>query len=137
MNKELTLKERLHDLNYVLTNEEIEELADICGEHGNSWCPLVEFFNDIFFNENKDYNKNQAFKDLWLIALIVLDKEEELKAFEIIKKKFVIPAYIKNTENVEKYNKRLRKITFRKDYQKRALTKEEYDLLKEVLNNGD
>lgn len=59
--------------------------------------------------------------------------EKELKAFEIIKEKSVIPAYIVNTKNVEEYNKLLKEITFRKDWLERILTQEEFDLLKEVL----
>ena len=60
-----------------------------------------------------------------------LEKQDEI--LRIIKEKFVIPAYIWNSENVEKYNKWLKQITFRKDFNVRKLTQEEYDLLKEVL----
>lgn len=86
-------------------------------------------------NEDLERLKNQRMfvSDLGQCEIKPLFDEETKKALEIIKEKFVIPAYIMNTENVEEYNKWLRKITFRKDYQKRALTKEEYDLLKEVL----
>ena len=64
----------------------------------------------------------------------VADKiAKQLKALEIIKKKMVIPTYIVNTENVKEYNKWLKGITFRKDWLKRVLTQEEYDLLKEEL----
>lgn len=58
---------------------------------------------------------------------------KELEALEIIKEKMVIPAYIVNTKNVEEYNKWLKGTTFRKDWLKRALTQEEYELLNEVL----
>lgn len=58
---------------------------------------------------------------------------ENIKALKIIKEKMVIPAYIINTKNVEEYNKWLKQDTFRKEWLKRMLTQEEYDLLKEVL----
>ena len=59
--------------------------------------------------------------------------ETALKALEIIKDKMVIPVYIMNAENVEEYNRQLKQITFKKDYEVRKLTKEQFDLLKEVL----
>lgn len=80
MNKELeALEERLHEPSYVLSCKEINELRNLCYENSNSWCPLSDFFNDICLNKSKTYNKNQAFKDLWLIALIVLDKLKEMQ----------------------------------------------------------
>lgn len=200
MSKEL--EEKLHDLSYVLSCEEINELKTLCYENSNSWCPLSDFFNDIYLNKSETYNKNQAFKDLWLIALIVLDKlkkmqedkemlnifknaltierdippeleikesekgcsyvfkeavkihenrieemlkkslrewvlknafPKELKALDIIKKKRVDVCWI-----IEMKNKTLEDYNGTHVYE---LTKEEYDLLKEVLclerwNNG-
>lgn len=67
--------EILHDLNKVLTKAEIEELRDICYTKGNSWCPIAEFFNDIE-KAGQHYDKNQAFKDLWLIVNLILDIKE-------------------------------------------------------------
>ena len=77
--------ERLHDLDTVLTYEEIEELRNICYQHGNSWCPISDFFNDIERTKNANYNKNQAFKDLWLIVNIILEKEKKLKDYQEIR----------------------------------------------------
>ena len=59
--------------------------------------------------------------------LIVIEKE--LKALEIIREKYVDVAVLKNTENVEQYNNTI--LLFFKC--SKELTKEEYDLLKEVL----
>ena len=56
---------------------------------------------------------------------------KKLKALEIIKEKFVIPAYVRNAKTMEEYNKQLKQTTFRKDYECRKLTQEEYDSLKE------
>ena len=106
--------ERLHDLDTVLTYEEIEELRNICYENGNSWCPISDFFNDIERNTNKNYNKNQAFKDLWLIVNIILEKQKKHQALEFIKKcPFDLLEWTKNYDNVNETNY--------------------YELLKEVL----
>ena len=126
MSKELTaLEEKLHDLSYVLSSREINELGHLCFEHSNSGCPLNAFFNDIRFNDSKTYDKNQAYKDLWLIALIVLGKKKSLKALEIIKKKGVNLYKLKICDSVEEYNKLCNSALL--------LNQEEFDLLKEVL----
>lgn len=142
MSEELeALEERLHDLSYVLSCKEIDELRNLCYEHSDSWCPLSSFFNDIDLNESETYNeKNQAFKDLWLIALIVLDKKKELEALEIIKKKEVnvyMLLYYFRYSSYEEYTNDFKKIN-RGDYDfpnlgHKLLTQEEYNLLKEVL----
>lgn len=120
------LEEKLHDLSYVLSREEINELRSLCYEHSNSWCPLSDFFNDIYLNKSETYNKNQAFKDLWLIVLIVLDKKKELKALQIIKEKRVdVNCFL--IYDLERYNSLIAKNEFMK------LIQEEYDLLKDVL----
>lgn len=60
--------EYLHNLDTVLSDKEIEELCDICYEVGNSWFPVSDFFNDIRNTTNPAYDKNRAYKDLWLIV---------------------------------------------------------------------
>lgn len=133
MNKELTpLEERLHDLSYVLSYEEIEELRNLCYEHSNSWCPLSDFFNDVELNKSETYNKNQAYKDLWLIALIVFDKKKELKALEIIKREpsaviEIITTYDTWKEYIKDYPISDKKIWHI------IKNESEFDLLKEVL----
>lgn len=59
--------------------------------------------------------------------------EKSLKAFEIIKVKEVDWFSIKYTTSVELYNYRMKTSGF--TYAHRLLTKEEYDLLKEELDN--
>lgn len=54
--------------------------------------------------------------------------ERELKAFETIDKKSVIVELVRKTDNVEDYN-----FASRDDNYAIALTREEYDLLKEAL----
>jgi len=56
---------------------------------------------------------------------------KELEAFKKFKEKLVIPAYILNAKTVEEYNRDLKQTTFRKDYERRKLTQEEFDSLKE------
>lgn len=108
----------------------LEALNIIKKNKGQAFCEAYKTPIDIIETALKDYEKKtklaKEYKDVNNVA-------KRLKALEIIKEKFVIPAYIMNTENVGEYNKWLRKITFKKDYQKRVLTQEEYDLLKEVL----
>ena len=94
-------------------------------------------------DEHEKVFKKYDIDDNWLEPALYVIKNhfpidteiqlKKLKALEIIKEKSVIPAYIVNTKNVEQYNKWLKEITFRKDWLKRILTEEEYDILKEVL----
>ena len=122
--------EKLYDLNTVLTALEIEELRELCYELGNSAFPIDVFFNDIERNKSENYNKNQAYKDLWLVVLYFLECEKKLKALEIIKNKQIsVDEFIrcckKESNPLEDYN------DFAGD--ENALTQQEYNLLKEVL----
>ena len=81
MDKELL--ERLHDVDYVITSKEIKDLQDICYGYGNSYFPIDMFFNDIRNISSEQFNKNQAYKDLYLIILYFdyyFRKSEEVEA---------------------------------------------------------
>ena len=117
--------ERLYDLRTILTKEEIEELRRLCYEYGNSMCPISDFFNDIEQNTSPTYDKNQAYKDLWLIVLILLDYLKENAVLRIIKEKSVDIIALRISETLEQYNC--------KEDGRTPLEKEEYKMLKEVL----
>ena len=64
------------------------------------------------------------------IKITNLEDEKKLKALEIIKEKEVDIYGIKNSENVYDYNSGIEN---ENNFENKLLTKEEYDLLKEVL----
>lgn len=100
------LAERLHNLDTVLSFEEIEELRKLCYEYGNSWCPISDFFNDIERTTSPSYNKNQAYKDLWLIVLIIIDKSKELERYNLIKKVLDgATVYVKDGKTISGFDK--------------------------------
>lgn len=79
------------------------------------------------YEQNEDFSKdalNYAF-------LNEQDKIKKFKAFEIIKNKKVNVYWIWLSADVEKYNDVMNKIFI--DTQNYILTKEEYELLKEIL----
>lgn len=75
---------------------------------------------DIIEKELKDYEKVKN-GDLFKLA------EKNLKVLEIIKEKGIVVQFIKETNSVEQYNAVISGLLLK------PLTKEEYDLLKEVL----
>ena len=84
--------------------------------------------------KNANYDKNQAFKDLWLIVNIILEKEKKLKAFEIINKKEVNIAVLKICFTLKEYNRYILNNYLNKEIvEELSLTQEEFDLLKEEL----
>lgn len=70
---------KLLDRGYVLSKEELKELQDYCYSNGCSFFPVNMFFNDIRDNKEKNFDKNQAYKDLWAI---ILTTEDDRKAAE-------------------------------------------------------
>ena len=126
--KELTLLEAFEKVKDRLEIWDCSEESN-WEEYGTGYYECEEEL-DIIENALKDYERRlslaKEYKDVNNVA-------KRLKALEIIKNKFVIPAFIMNSENVEEYNRELKQITFRKDYEIRKITQEEYDLLKEVL----
>jgi len=129
--------DKLFDLNTVLTELEIEELRELCYDIGNSAFPIDMFFNDIERNKSENYNKNQAYKDLWLVVLYFLENEKKIEALSIIKEKkvnvglFLIGYKALDYQNYEEHLELGFQII--KQVSEKPLTQEEYDLLKEVL----
>lgn len=70
---------KLLDRGYILSKEELKELRDYCYSNGCSFFPVNTFFNDIRDNKEKNFDKNQAYKDLWAI---ILTTEDNRKAAE-------------------------------------------------------
>lgn len=70
---------KILDKNYKLSDEEIKELQNYCYENGCSFFPVSDFFNDIRDNKDKNYDKNQAYKDLWAIILTTEKSREAAK----------------------------------------------------------
>lgn len=62
--------EKIHNPRYVLSDYEIFILNEICLDFSNSYRPFHDFFNDIFYTSRKSFNKNQAFKDFFMIMCI-------------------------------------------------------------------
>lgn len=121
--------EHLHKIETVLTEGEIEELKNLCYEYGNSWLPLADFFNDIRDNREKGFNKNQAYKDLWLIVNFILDGIDKSDKLSLAIRKNVDFALIRHAKTVEEYNSNI-------SYEltsERTLKKEEFDTLKEEV----
>ena len=121
--------EKLHNQETKLTSEEIEKLQNLCYEYGNSWLPLADFFNDIRDNKDKDYDKNQAYKDLWLIVNFVLDGFERGEKISLSVNKNVDFALIRHAKTVEEYNSNV-------SYEltsERELTNEEFETLKKTI----
>lgn len=82
--------ERLLDPSTVLTYEEIEELQSLCYEHGNTCFPIDMFFNDIRDNKSPTFQKNQAYKDLWIMMNVYLELFEEHEVFKILQRRAMI-----------------------------------------------
>lgn len=136
MDNELIYK--MHDLSYKITDKEIKDLQELCYSYTNSYFPIGDFFNDIR-DSGPHFNKNQAYKDLYLIILhfdYYYKKSNE--GVEIIKEKEVdcntLMFYLKKFNEIghidyafDSYN------DYAKDSDKPQLTKEQFELLKEVL----
>ena len=67
MNNELI--SRLHSVDYQITKKEIDDLRKLCYENSCSYTPFDSFFNDVERIKDPNYNRNQAYKDLYLIVL--------------------------------------------------------------------
>ena len=121
--------EHLHETETILTEREIEDLKNLCYEYGNSWLPLADFFNDIRDNREEGFNKNQAYKDLWLIVNFILDGINKSDKLSLATRKNVDFALIRHAKTVEEYNSNV-------SYEltsERTLEKEEFDTLKGEL----
>jgi len=87
MNEELISK--LHEPSYVMTQKEIDDLQELCYSNTNSYFPIGDFFNDIRDTSVPGFNKNQAYKDLYLIMLHFNYYYEKSSVQDIIKEHFV------------------------------------------------
>lgn len=117
-----------------MTSKEIEELRNKLLFISNSEFPLIDFFNDIAMNTNEKFNKDRAYEDLKKIADLFIyyhNKTIKLeKVVEILKTKNISISDIKTSKNVTDYNSRIIL-----NYSKNKLTREEWNLLKEVFND--
>lgn len=55
-----------------------QELQDKIYSMSNSFLPLDVFFNDIRDNTADNYNKEQAYKDIEIIADFIIDLQSQL-----------------------------------------------------------
>ena len=137
-----------------------EKLRERCYEMGNSQLPLDAFFNDIRDNKAPNFNKAEAYADLEKIVDYIAKLQDEnrelrksIKSWnenagnqlrEILKLKNVIDILVDEldiklvtsifADELGDYY-----LEFKIDTNKRILrkiTKEKYELLKEVLGNG-
>lgn len=136
-----------------MNSKEIEELREKVYEMSNSMLPLNTFFNDIRDNPNENYDKELAYNDLSIIVDYIiyirnrLEKlEEELKNAN----KFIFNAgqqQAKSDSIIELVKLLNISVLEEKEddelcYQiycngnKAYITKEEYELLKEVFEDG-
>lgn len=118
--------EKLYDLNTVLTELEIEELRELCYDIGNSAFPIDIFFNDIERNKSENYNKNKAYKDLWLVVLYFLECEKKLDGFSLIKRKKINIKRLLQCDTAFQYNYAINE-------ESRHLDEIQFIFLKEVL----
>lgn len=121
--------EKLHKIETVLTDSEIIELRNICYSEGNTFFPIDTFFNDIRDNREEGFDKNQAYKDLWLIVDLFQYVHRKAEAFDIIKNKqvdmglFTTSAFLSEHKTPDAYN-------FTISNKARNLTQEEWDVLR-------
>lgn len=115
-----------------MTSKEIEELREKVYEMSNSMLPLNMFFNDIRDNPNENYDKELAYNDLMLIVDYIIymrNKLEKLeKANDILKDKILIYQFDNVVDNSIFY-------TLETNYPNKTISKEECELLREVLRN--
>lgn len=107
---------------YELDNNEIKELREICYGYG-CVLPLTEFFNDIEHNRQENYNKKQAYKDLAYLVQYIQKLEKDLEALELLKNF--------DFEFTDEGNNDISAVSNTQV----LFTREEYELLKEVLKN--
>lgn len=117
-------------------NAELEALRQRIYNISNSYFPLDSFFNDICNIEDKDYDKEQAYKDIEKICSLFekllkdQERKEKLeKALNIFKYKIVNPYLVKFYKTVEAYNANRTKTCYMYD----ELTETEFNLLKEIM----
>lgn len=72
---ELNLNDYIEYANYEMSNEDIDELREICYMRGSD-IPLAEFFNDIEQNRDPRYNKKHAYKDLAVLVQYIMKLED-------------------------------------------------------------
>lgn len=79
-----------------------KELQDKIYSMSNSFLPLDVFFNDIRDNPVENYNKEQAYKDIEIIADFIIDLQSQLdqqKAMWNELKEWVKKAFLRNENN--------------------------------------
>ena len=113
MNEELTPLEAIFLLKSNMTNAE---------------CIRFGEYVHIIETALKDYDEIKKEKLLLSAVRDLPNLFKKLKALEIIKEKGVNIYFLKNTDNVDEYNELIQP-----HFGMKALTQEEYDLLKKVL----
>lgn len=78
-------KNQALDFDYVMTKEEIEELGENIYDESTSLFPLNTFYNDIRGSKNPSFDKNKAYKDLWLIYDLFMYYKEKASLVNIIR----------------------------------------------------
>ena len=122
-----------------MEDKEISNLRDRVYNISNSMLPLNTFFNDIRDNTNPNFNKEAAYKDLEIIVERFEESRSRLKKLEkvveIFKTKY-IPTYIfkisKTWSDYIDYLNLEHECSIDE-----MLTFAEYELLKEVLDDGE
>lgn len=121
-----------------------EKLFNRVANISNSMFPLVDFFNDIEQIEDKDYNKEQAYKDIEKICDVVeqlLVDSKRKEKLEIIEKHpisyYSMKCRIVNGKLIgcNSYNDYLKGIygcIKDTNYEEEPLTETEFNLLKEM-----
>ena len=120
--------------------ETLEKLRNKISEHSNSMFPLIDFFNDIELNSNERFDKERAYEDIEKVIDVFIYYKDKCKHLEeentelkqvvdILKETKVVVSHLLETKSFEEYN-----FPF-KNFSTSFLTKEEYELLKEVFEN--
>lgn len=96
------------------------KLAGVTWNDDGTMTTPLEALNKLMFDKSLDKIPSKE-EEIEMFGIV----KNALKALEIIRKKFVDIARLINSNNVDEYNKT--------HYDDLSLTKEEFDLLKEVL----
>lgn len=124
-----------------------ENLFNRVADISNSMFPLVDFFNDIEQIKDKDYNKEQAYKDIEKICDVVEQLLDDSRR-KVKLEKYVYEKILKRLKRQYKYpEKIIEEIRFHDTYEEYAIeyvddikkdkkdipiTETEFNLLKEM-----
>ena len=116
-----------------MTSKEIEELREKVYEMSNGMLPLNTFFNDIRDNKSPTFNKELAYEDLSIIVDYIIYMQNKLEKLEkvndVLKDKILIYQFNNVVDDSIFY-------TLETNYTNKTISKEECELLREVLRNG-